>query len=326
MNADGTGQTRLTNHSGFDAVSNWSPDGQKIVFQSEQAGGGNSEIYSMLSNGTLQTRLTNNSAADTTPAWSHAGQRIAFNSTRDGNQELYSMSPAGDGFGWIRLTHNAAVDEEADFQPIVRGFPRPKGATPLRVPLVPAFQQCTVGNRMHGAPFSYQSCAPATQSSGWLTVGTPDANARQANSIGSYTLNVLVGNPANAIDDADVRLTLSITDVRNKASLTDYTGQLLLNLRTRITDKINGYGGDTGTAVDLDLGVVFFCVATSDSNVGGSCTGTSTYDALYPGIVKEDARAVWELNKVELYDGGSDGLISTSAGNTLFATQGVFVP
>jgi hypothetical protein len=42
--------------------------------------------------------------------------------------------------------------------------------------------------------------------------------------------------------------------------------------------------------------------------------------------VKEDARAVWELGKIELFDGGSDGVISTASGNTLFATQGVFTP
>jgi hypothetical protein len=34
---------------------------------------------------------------------------------------------------------------------------------------------------------------------------------------------------------------------------------------------------------------------------------------------------VWEVGQVQVFDGGSDGVVST-APNTLFATQGVFVP
>jgi hypothetical protein len=44
-----------------------------------------------------------------------------------------------------------------------------------------------------------------------------------------------------------------------------------------------------------------------------------------PGAVREGDRAVWELGTVEVYDGGSDGVGSTSD-NTLFARQGVFIP
>jgi hypothetical protein len=42
-------------------------------------------------------------------------------------------------------------------------------------------------------------------------------------------------------------------------------------------------------------------------------------------VVKEGVRSAWEMDRVEVYDGGSDGLASTS-GNTLFAVQGLFVP
>ena len=56
------------------------------------------------------------------------------------------------------------------------GYARPKGATPLRVPLVPAFQQCTAADRTHGPPLAFPSCASPAQTSGNLTVGTPDAN------------------------------------------------------------------------------------------------------------------------------------------------------
>jgi hypothetical protein len=44
-----------------------------------------------------------------------------------------------------------------------------------------------------------------------------------------------------------------------------------------------------------------------------------------PGAVVEGRRAIWALGPVQLFDGGSDGVASTTP-NTLFATQGVFVP
>jgi hypothetical protein len=38
-------------------------------------------------------------------------------------------------------------------------------------------------------------------------------------------------------------------------------------------------------------------------------------------------RAIWRLNgDVKLYDGGADGVASTTADNTLFAAGGLFAP
>jgi Tol biopolymer transport system component len=68
MNADGTGQTRLTNNPADDYQPAWSRDGSKIAFASERDGNG--QIYVMNADGTGQTRLTNNSAYDNKPDWS----------------------------------------------------------------------------------------------------------------------------------------------------------------------------------------------------------------------------------------------------------------
>ncbi|MBN1271484.1 MAG: PD40 domain-containing protein [Candidatus Aminicenantes bacterium] len=72
----------------------WSPDGSKIVFQSNRAGA-DSEIYIMNADGTNIERLTYSTADDLTPVWSPDGSLIAFQSMRDGNEELYIMNIDG---------------------------------------------------------------------------------------------------------------------------------------------------------------------------------------------------------------------------------------
>ncbi len=68
------------------------------------------------------------------------------------------------------------------------GYPRPKAATPTSVPLVPAYEPCSSPNRQHAAPLTFGSCNPPAQTSGHLTVGTPDANGKPAVSVGSTRL------------------------------------------------------------------------------------------------------------------------------------------
>jgi Tol biopolymer transport system component len=68
MNADGSGQTNLTNNWAVDGNPAWSPDGAKITFDSDRDG--NREIYVMNADGSGQTNLTNNSAQEFDPAWS----------------------------------------------------------------------------------------------------------------------------------------------------------------------------------------------------------------------------------------------------------------
>ena len=113
MNADGTGQTRLTKNSMLDANPAWSPDGTRITFVSDRDD--NPEIYVMNADGTGQTRLTNNSVGDWGPNWSPDGTRIAFYSYRDGKPDIYVMN--ADGTGQIRLTNDSAGDYVPDWSP-----------------------------------------------------------------------------------------------------------------------------------------------------------------------------------------------------------------
>jgi len=113
MNADGSGQTRLTNDPGFDADPTFSPDG-RIAFNSTRDGG-NPEIYVMNGDGTGQTRLTFDPAADRQADWSPDGNRIAFESNRSGNFDLFAMNSAGGGL--TQLTFDPETDAEASWHP-----------------------------------------------------------------------------------------------------------------------------------------------------------------------------------------------------------------
>ena len=109
MNADGTGQTRLTVNTADDFSPAWSPDGGKIAFVSGRDG--NFDIYVMNADGSGQTPLTNNPADEFDPDWSPDGIKIAFFSLRDdGDEEIYVMT--ADGTGQTRLTTSIA-DENA---------------------------------------------------------------------------------------------------------------------------------------------------------------------------------------------------------------------
>jgi plastocyanin len=197
------------------------------------------------------------------------------------------------------------------------GYARPKGATPLRASLAPAYKPCIAANRTHGAPLSSASCSPPTQVSDFLTVGTPDANFTGANSVGLVLIQVL--------PSADVRFSASITDVRNKSGLTDYTGQLQGKLPLRITDKTNGPSLTDPATGDTTFAFTIPCTATDATSVGSACSVSTTANAVTPGAIVSGARAVWEIQNVQVFDGGADGVASTT-GNTLFADQAVFAP
>ena len=64
-------------------------------------------------------------------------------------------------------------------------YPRPKSATPIFLPLVPAFRQCTSPNRIHAAPLSWSSCNPAGLESPNLTSARPTPTGARRRAPGS---------------------------------------------------------------------------------------------------------------------------------------------
>jgi hypothetical protein len=206
------------------------------------------------------------------------------------------------------------------------GYPRPKSASPLIAYLVPAFQPCTSPNRTHGPPLAFGSCSSPEQESSNLTIGTADANGKPTNSTGYARFDGLAGNPSTPADEADVGLALILKDVRRSDDLSDYSGEVELKATIRITDKLGGSGGsEPATVEDISFPVTVGCAPTSADDIGATCLGATTADALAPGAISEGKRTIWELGQVELLDGGPDGVASTDD-NELFEVEGLFVP
>jgi WD40-like Beta Propeller Repeat len=315
---------RLT-ESGKDSSPDWSPDGTKIVFVSSRDG--NAEIYAMNGDGSNETRLTTNLETDSDPVWSPDGTKILFRRiTNEGGVDLWLMNP--DGTDQTNLTNTPTVRESAPaWQPVPQpGYVRPKGATPLRVPLVPSFAPCEAPNRTHGPPLAHPSCAPPQQRAGFMTFGSAPAGS-PVQAVGHVRLDAILGAP-DSIDDADVRIAVRLTDVRRGTDLADGPGGLELQLPIRLTDKDSEgpFTPQQATMQDYTLPFVFSCVETADPSVGSTCSATTTADALVPGIVDEGVRAIWQLGQISVWDGGEDGYVESRDDNTVLAVQGVFVP
>jgi hypothetical protein len=224
-------------------------------------------------------------------------------------------------------------------QTATASHPRPKAASPVRVSLVPAYEQCTAPNRTHGPPLAFPSCNPPAQSSGHVTVGTPDANGAPANFAGFLKIRALVGAPGPP-EDSDVIFSTSISDVRCKTGVStcgnanaaggpDYTGELQGDATIRITDHWNatepGGGSDPATIVDVPMPISLSCVSTADTSTGAQCnlSGAGCLGCFTTNL--EGNRTIVEIGQVRVSDGGSDGIVATTP-NSLFMKQGIFIP
>jgi Tol biopolymer transport system component len=318
MNPDGTGLTPLTTVpvDGRDSEPDWSPNGTAIAFDRYPASG-SANIWKVNADGSGQQQLTTGGAVF--PSWSPDGTKIAF-SRRSSNgfyaDDIFVMN--ADGTGQVDITNSLGTDTTPDWRPVA-GYARPKGASPFRISLVPSSRQCTAPNDTHGAPLSFGSCAPPVLASDHLTTGTPDSNDRAALMNAYMLLNVTPGN---------VSITARVNDVFDKG-LSDYTGSLHASLPIRITDRDNSpapNGSGAGTTQPFQFGFDVPCAVDPDPTVGSSCSLETTADTLVPGAIEEGERAIWQIGRARVDDGGADADGSTTADNTVFAVQGVFVP
>lgn len=223
--------------------------------------------------------------------------------------------------------------------------PRPKGATPIRMPLVPAYAACAAPNRTHGPPLAFASCNPPAQTSAQATVGTPDAFGGAANSVSYLRLAYIMcqSNCPSPTDD-DILIDIALNDVRcvptgarcgtvNASGPADYSGETRFSFTFRLTDHWNATapGGGTDAATMQDFTIERppefsgLCAQSGSTSTGSTCNESTSLNAVIPGVVR-NARAIWALDAVRIYDGGADGDGDTTADNTVFARPGLFVP
>jgi hypothetical protein len=104
MNADGSGQTRLTNYPSLDVYPSWSPDGTKIAFVRD------SYIFVMDPFGFGQKKL-GDGVVGWFPDWSPDGTKIAFHklsSPASVTNEIYVVN--ADGSGLKNISNDPALD------------------------------------------------------------------------------------------------------------------------------------------------------------------------------------------------------------------------
>jgi hypothetical protein len=228
--------------------------------------------------------------------------------------------------------------------PAGAGYVRPKGASPITLPMVPIFERCDWeggGRRsdtVHGPGLTdeagnpLRACKDPELVSGTLTIGTPDANGKPVNSMGRLTFRVRNGRPETPADEADVLIDFEMTDVRLQQGLGDYPGTMLMDLDTRLTDLDNGPAGgpfdEAGTLKDsFYWKAPINCAPTSSTTIGSTCTMHTTADTILPGMIKEGRRTIWEhADHPHIRDGGPDWNWATEDDNLVFATSGYFVP
>ena len=235
---------------------------------------------------------------------------------------------------------------------------RPKGATPKRDSLVIAYKPCPVGGggASHALPAGYPSCPGPTQSSPWLTAGTMSANGLPANFIGSTRLDLCPAGCAGFPPGEDIKITISITDVRCTAALAGatpavcgpggaldkYLGTVKVIFPMQITDHCNVAGpppaacpAPPGLAATGPPGPYSFPLPVTvgcgggPPGVGSTCALVTTMNVISgpPGLIIAGQQHNIEIGTITVQDGGMDGSVATPGdGEAVYADEGVFGP
>ncbi len=210
-------------------------------------------------------------------------------------------------------------------------YPRPASATPTRVPLVPAYAECSAPDSEHVAPLALPSCSSARRESDLLTTSSAGRG------YGFLQLRAIPGDPLTTADEADLTITTEVTDVRAQGGSADYAGRLLLRLGLRVTDGASGPpDGAPATVRDTEFSTPLDCAPTGNEPLGSKCNLSTSTDTLVPGFAKEGMRAVISTPSIEVTDLGADSSLTPASGTCppacgsgdekVFLRQGLFTP
>jgi len=242
---------------------------------------------------------------------------------------------------------------------------RPGSSTPLRVPLVPAYNQCIAPNSTHVAPLTLPSCSNATLQSDIVTVGMAESSGFVRLAAFCIDSSTPPCDPSDGVNEQDLRVDFSLTDLLCRkvaasagcpTATSDYTGRLIVRSVFRFTDHANGNdpsgpgtvcpypngsGGPpctTATLIDDRLASGTYvtpeggCVAVG-STTGSTCSLTTTLNTFIPDGVREFQRMVVSMTGFQVTDTGEDGLVGPGCpplcGNgdeTRVSDQGLFLP
>jgi hypothetical protein len=241
------------------------------------------------------------------------------------NTEIFTGNPTQNNGTLVMETRGTTTDTNPDWQPITTAQVRPKGATPLYLPLTIAFRPCTNPNATHDPPLSLASCTPPHPRSPALTVGEPSVNGKGANFIGSIKVKAQASDASLNLSMSDVRCDIPLVAPYGSCAgrtsfvsgaLSDYTGNLKLEFAIRITDRANA-GGAAGTLRDVTLALPGIpCSSTADATTGSTCAASTTFNAVVPGVISSGKRASWEFR----------GALVKDAVDGAFAAPGTFQP
>jgi Tol biopolymer transport system component len=118
MNADGSGQKRLTQTPGYDGGPFFSPDGQRIIWRRFDEKGETAEVFTMKTDGSDVRRLTTFGAMSWAPLFHPSGRYVIFTANKLGfaNFELFIVDPLGEREP-VRVTYTDGFDGLPVFSP-----------------------------------------------------------------------------------------------------------------------------------------------------------------------------------------------------------------
>ncbi len=188
MNADGSGQKRLTEWPGYDGGPFFTPDGKRIVFRHFDDSGMLADVYTMNLDGSDRRRLTDFSAMSWAPYFHPSNEYVIFVSNKLGfsNFELFIVDAAGRKEP-VRVTYTDGFDGLPVFSPDGKRLAWTSTRTAQKK------AQIFIADWNHEAALAALSAAPVRAGAGEAQLGPEIAAADMREEVGFLASDRLEG-------------------------------------------------------------------------------------------------------------------------------------